>query len=392
MAVSAEQLRSLRFDEGLRGYDKRQVDKVITRVADLVEELQNRLSEAEGRAAAAEARVVDRAAGPVSRQASPDAAELDETLRKTLILAQRTADAAVKEAREEAAQLRDDARAEADGVLADAKHRAEELGAEAEAQRSTLLADARAEAARIIGEARTTCEERIARVEAELAEAHESRRDELLAQITQLSGIRDALAADVEQLEAHLGTRRERIRDALGELTALLEDPDKLDVTTAPELADVDVPDPDDFAPATLSAPTLDEFPDAEAGSGPGATGAGGGQAAAVLLGEVGVARSVPADDDPVVDLSDGPATAAHEAVADDAAWSGLAGVPGEPVDEPARPAWADAVPPAPEAAGSDPFLDELRRASGDEDDAAMDRFFTDEDEERRSGWFRRRP
>lgn len=391
MAVSAEQLRSLRFDEGLRGYDKRQVDKVITRVADLVEELQNRLSEAEGRAAAAEARVVDRAAGPVSRQASADAAELDETLRKTLILAQRTADAAVKEAREEAAQLRDDARAEADGVLADAEHRADELGAEAEAQRSTLLADARAEAARIIGEARTTCEDRIARVEAELAEAHESRRDELLAQITQLTGIRDALAADVEQLEAHLGTRRERIRDALGELTALLEDPDKLDEATTPELADVDVPDPDHFAPATVTAPTLDEFPDTHTGS-PGTTATGGGQAAAVLLGEVGVARSVPAHDEPVVDLSDGPATAPHEAVPDDAAWAGLGGVPGDPADEPARPAWADAVPPAPEATGSDPFLDELRRASGDEDAAAMDRFFTDEDDERRSGWFRRRP
>ncbi len=68
-------------------------------------------------------------------------------------------------------------------------------------------------------------------------------------------------------------------------------------------------------------------------------------------------------------------------------------------VDELSRPAWADAVPDieAPQVLtkSEDPFLDELRRATGDdaETDVALERFLTDnpDDDDRRSGWFSRR-
>jgi DivIVA domain-containing protein len=381
MAVSPDQLRSLRFDEGLRGYDKRQVDKVISRVADLVEDLQNRLAEAEGRAAAAEARVVERAAGPSRSAPSTEASELDETLRRTLVLAQRTADAAVKEAREEAEQIRDEARAEADAVLGEARARAGQLSEDAEAQRASILAEAEAEAARIVDGARQDCQDRIERVEAELAEAHQSRRDELVEQIAQLSEVRRSLADDVERLEAHVTRRREAIRGALDELAAVLDDPDKLVQPPPPPTSGAEAPDPAGFVTAPLAVAAMDEFP----------TVAGGPRSAsALLLGEVAATGTGAGEQ-----AAAGPDTAWHGVVDADA--DAGDGEPWEPppvldpsAEEPARPAWADAVPPADAPAAHDPFLDELRRASGD-DDAALDRFFDEADEERRSGWFRRR-
>jgi DivIVA domain-containing protein len=390
MAVSAEQLRSLRFDEGIRGYDRKQVDKVIARVADLVEELQNRLSEAESRAAAAEARMVEREAAG-ARPAPAEAAELDETLRRTLVLAQRTADAAVKEAREEAASIRQDARQEADALLADARSRADELDREADARRAALVADAEADVAKLLDETRRNCEDRVAAVEAELTEAHDTRRDELLSQIEELSGIRDVLVADVERLEQHVDERTNRLRAAVAELAELIDDPDTLQPVPAPETSDLEPLDLDGYDATSLVVPALNDLQGAAPASEPAA--------AALLLGEVAVAASEPASGAvDVVDLvgsEDGPVTEAHPVIdagpddlALDDAWAGL---PDDPEDDPARPAWADAVPPAQEAA--DPFLEELRRAAGDDDagDEAMERFFTEADEDRRSGWFRRR-
>lgn len=374
MAVSPEQLRSLRFDEGLRGYDKRQVDKVIARVADLVEELQNHLHDAESRAAAAEAR----AAAP-ARPASAEAAELDETLRRTLILAQKTADAAIKEAREEAAQIRGQAQSEAEAMVAGARQRADELNAEADQHRRQAMADAEAERVRLVTEARQHCEERVAAVEAELAQTHEARRQELLDQIGQLTEVRNLLADDVELLEDHLGRRRAQIGAAVAEVAALLEDPAKLQVVPPPELNPIEVPELSATDDGSIQVGALDEL---------------------VVQGE-----GAPAPGDAPEPMADalvddaGPATELHPVVTDEPetdepeGWPSLVPAAGEPSEEPARPAWADAVPPAQEPGHTDPFLDELRRASGggDAEAEAMDRFFNEAEDERRSGWFRRK-
>ena len=99
------------------------------------------MREAQARADAAEARLADvqheldearRRAG-----AAPEVSETDETLRRTLVLAQRTADATIKEAKEEANRVLSEAREEA------ARTRAE---AEAEARRGADAARVSAEA------------------------------------------------------------------------------------------------------------------------------------------------------------------------------------------------------------------------------------------------------
>lgn len=365
MAVSPQQLRSLRFDEGIRGYDKRQVDKVIRRVADLVEELENRVTVAERRAAAA---------GDIPIPADGEAAELDQTLRRTLILAQRTADAAIKEAREDADRIRQEAQAEADGLLAEARSTHEQLTSEVAAERSRLMT-----------EARRDCDSRIAKVLTELRETHEAKRAELLEQVSHLGHVRDLLNEDIARLESHLAERRERIRAALADITAVLDDPDKLhEADAGPELAAV--PDVESYEPVTVDIDAMDAFP--EASPAPAAVGDGG--------------PAGPATPTAVDEAADGDVDASGTAGDQDGAGdqggadvidltSPTADEADEGADEPARPAWADAIPHArEERVGS--LAGPSSRAAGGGDPQTIDRFFGDSEEDRRSGWFRRKP
>ena len=90
------------FQQVRRGYDPDEVDDFLERVAAAVSRLQGQLVEANRRAEAAEAAA--RAGGQSSGQPAPENALVEE-MQRTLVLAQRTADAAVREAREEADSL-----------------------------------------------------------------------------------------------------------------------------------------------------------------------------------------------------------------------------------------------------------------------------------------------
>jgi cell division initiation protein len=111
MDVSPKTLREVEFREKMRGYHPEDVDQFLERVAAGIEVLQDRLRQALERAKRAEA------------QAS-EAGGTDDTLRRTLVLAQRTADLAVQEAREQAARILAGAEQQAQGMIADAEDRA----------------------------------------------------------------------------------------------------------------------------------------------------------------------------------------------------------------------------------------------------------------------------
>jgi cell division initiation protein len=110
MEVSPKTLREVEFREKMRGYHPEDVDHFLEQVAAGIEVLQDRLRQAVERAQRAEA-------------AASESANADDTLRKTLILAQRTADLAVQEAREQAARILAGAEQQAQAVLADAEER-----------------------------------------------------------------------------------------------------------------------------------------------------------------------------------------------------------------------------------------------------------------------------
>ena len=121
MDVSASTIRQVEFREKLRGYHQDDVDEFLERVAAGVEILQERLREATERAVRAE-------------QQARESQEGDESLRRTLVLAQRTADIAVQEARDHAAQLVEAAQATAQSIVAEAREQARKLAEDAQAQ------------------------------------------------------------------------------------------------------------------------------------------------------------------------------------------------------------------------------------------------------------------
>lgn len=121
MDLSAKVLREVEFRDRLRGYDTDEVDEFLEKVAVAVEELRTEVSDAVDRADRAERALSERAVG-----------EDEDSIRRTLILAQRTADLAIREAQEQSAQLIDNARSEAEKLVSDARENAERLTTEAD--------------------------------------------------------------------------------------------------------------------------------------------------------------------------------------------------------------------------------------------------------------------
>jgi len=121
MEISARVLREVEFNSSLRGYNTDEVDEFLEQVADAVDRLHE-----EARSAAERAEAAERA------PREPTGLDDDDSIKRTLVLAQRTADLAIREAQEEAAQLLDRARGEADVLVTDARDSAERISSEAE--------------------------------------------------------------------------------------------------------------------------------------------------------------------------------------------------------------------------------------------------------------------
>jgi DivIVA domain-containing protein len=113
--LTPQSIRDVRFREKLRGYHPEDVDAFVAQVAATVESLQRRVAEA-GSPTAGQQPAADGAA-PVADTGAIQASDLEESLRRTLVLAQRTADMAVKEAQDEAARMISEAEAQRDQVL-----------------------------------------------------------------------------------------------------------------------------------------------------------------------------------------------------------------------------------------------------------------------------------
>ena len=222
MDLTTELLDNAAFREAKRnGYNTQDVDEFIEQVKVEYSHHDAMLREAQQRADAAEARVADaerRAAEAAERATAAN--DADETLKRTLVLAQRTADAAIKEAEEQASRTLTSAQDQAARLLADTQE---------------ATARARAEA------------------ESEARRAQEEARARVLAELRDLEGARDQLSSDVGNLERHLEGQRDRIRSASSELQRLLDDPAALREVATPVVSDVVVPSQP--APAVLAEP-----------------------------------------------------------------------------------------------------------------------------------------
>jgi DivIVA domain-containing protein len=204
------------FQQVRRGYDPDEVDDFLERVAAAVSRLQAQLVEANRRAEMAEAAS---SAGP----ASPEGAVVEE-MQRTLVLAQRTADAAVREAREEA-----------DSLVAAARREA-----------ATILTNGRQEADRYAAESRLALSGDVRDLEAQ--------RDGLLAE---LEARREVLFAELGALDHHVEEQRARLRASIEELQRVVDDPDAFTVERPEGYEDVAPPTPvplADVAPEPVAA------------------------------------------------------------------------------------------------------------------------------------------
>lgn len=117
-------------------------------------------------------------------------AEQDAAIRKTLVLAQRTADMAIDEAKTESATLRENAAADVKRIREDAER-------DAASKRS----GAEQEAARLIAETQGT----------------------LRADVSKLEEARSVLQSDVDALESFLANERQQLRAGLAQTLAALD-------------------------------------------------------------------------------------------------------------------------------------------------------------------------
>jgi DivIVA domain-containing protein len=143
MDISAKILREVEFRDRLRGYDTDEVDDFLERVAVGFDELTAELAAAQARADRAEHQAPPPAPAPTTD---------DDSIKRTLVLAQRTADLAVREAQEEAGSILEDARAAAAAAMSDARASAERARIQAELDLQNTVDRLRTERARLESE------------------------------------------------------------------------------------------------------------------------------------------------------------------------------------------------------------------------------------------------
>jgi cell division initiation protein len=182
-------LRTVEFRLGLKGYNVDEVDEYLDKAAQEAEGLQEHVRQLNERLRQASERIAqlerEKRAAPVAAEgenapSASDTALSDETLQRTLLLAQKFVD-----------QTKRESEAEAAAVVAQAEEQARAAIAAAEATAAQLQ-----------------------------AETHQKLREE----VTRLETSRTELAADVESMARHLDSERNRLRAALSEILKWVDD------------------------------------------------------------------------------------------------------------------------------------------------------------------------
>lgn len=250
MELSPQSVASTTFKIVKKGYDPDEVRSYLTQLAASIEQTQSQATAMEARARAAVVRLQEIAAQSPSQPAAapvqatvaapaPDLARTDEaeTISRTLLLAQRTADTTVAEAEAQARSITDNANTEARQLVSGAQD-----------QVSRLMEDARSEARR----------------------AGETQRVQVESEVQALLARREFLLSDVDYLEQYIVTQRDRLRDVASSLTDIVERvPGGLGDMRRPLVSAVtevpDTPEPSTPVPDQLSmspGTVVDESPD----------------------------------------------------------------------------------------------------------------------------------
>ena len=172
-----DSLRTVEFRETLKGYHRDDVDEYLEKAAVEAEGLQEQLRQGGERLRQAAERIAQLEAELAAKPAEMPPAEpavADDTLQRTLVLAQKFVD-----------ETKADAEAHATRILADADAKARTLTDQAQHQASQIQ-----------------------------AESEQRLREE----ISRLEGARGQLSNQIESMSRHLESERQRLRSALADL------------------------------------------------------------------------------------------------------------------------------------------------------------------------------
>ena len=188
----------VRFRERIRGYDYDEVDKYVKAVNSAAVHAQDRIAELEERLSLFQSRESSESRGDESES------ETRDTLVRTLVLAQRTADAAVADARSEAKAITDTARERADKTVS-----------EAEAAAGSKLRSAQERAAHILAEGEENCRLIIAETKRTAAAEMASERERALEEIRALEAFKAEMETTTASIQARLDGLRMQLRSLL---------------------------------------------------------------------------------------------------------------------------------------------------------------------------------
>jgi len=169
-----ETLRTVEFRLGLKGYNVDEVDEYLEKAAVEAESVTEQLRQSTERLRQATERIAQLESERQEAPAAQSDVMGDETLQRTLLLAQKFVDQTKRDSEAEAAEVVSHAEERARATLAQAEERARQLSTEAE----------------------------------------QRLRDE----VTRLEAMRGQLAADVENMARHLESERNRLRTTLSEV------------------------------------------------------------------------------------------------------------------------------------------------------------------------------
>jgi DivIVA domain-containing protein len=217
-----DSLRTVEFRETLRGYHRDDVDEYLEKAAVEAEGLQEQLRQSGERLRQAAERISQLEAeleakpeappAPVVERAEPSVP--DDTLQRTLLLAQKFVD-----------ETKADAEAEAARILTDAESKARLLTDQAQSEASKIA-----------------------------AESEQRLRDE----IARLESTRSQLSREVETMSRHLESEKQRLRASLGDILKWVDD----NVHPASGLGDA--PSPGFTSSPSPSAPAAEASRDGE--------------------------------------------------------------------------------------------------------------------------------
>jgi DivIVA domain-containing protein len=180
MDLSPQSITSTEFTLVRKGYDPEEVRTFLSRVGTGLEEMRSQFVAADARARAAMARLQELS----SREPTDDA----DTISKTLLVAQRTADAVTS-----------DAQRSADSMMSTAEMRAKTLVADAESKSTEMLRQAELQA-----------------------------KTHVEASLRELTQRRSALQSEVSLLNERILAERERVASVIESLQQLLRSPQGL--------------------------------------------------------------------------------------------------------------------------------------------------------------------